>query len=192
MIKEWHHYPNLVSTEVCEKLIADAIALDKDFESGKLSNSGYVDKKTRKSEIKFIQNEDPFSEIFDIFWNKSLDANEKFFNFHLSRLEYLQFSKYDSKVKGEFKEHQDVDWINDDPIHHRKLSVILQLSDPTTYTGGDLILKSLSTEMSPNSMQFKGQGTLIVFPSFLFHRVLPVTSGVRHSLVGWIEGNKWS
>jgi PKHD-type hydroxylase len=32
------------------------------------------------------------------------------------------------------------------------------------------------------------RGTLILFPSFLIHRVTPVNSGVRESMVSWISG----
>ena len=60
----------------------------------------------------------------------------------------------------------------------------MQLSDPADYDGGELELKnSTRTLVAP-----RAQGTLIVFPSFLLHRVAPVTRGTRRSLVGWASG----
>ena len=80
---------------------------------------------------------------------------------------------------------------------HRKLSMSVQLSKPEDYEGGDLKfnLRGLNssnedTIMSPPP-EFKQQGSVIVFPSFHRHRVTPVTSGIRHSLVTWVEGPHW-
>ena len=71
----------------------------------------------------------------------------------------------------------------------RSLSAVIQLSDPTTYTGGDLQLFDCSEY--PNPEEIKHQGTIIFFPSFIFHQANPVTSGLRHSLAVWFEGPKW-
>jgi len=73
------------------------------------------------------------------------------------------------------------DWIYNIP---RKLSLVLQLSDPKDYEGGELILH-LSEE--PTVVP-KKQGYVTIFPSFVLHEVTPVTSGTRHSLVSWISG----
>ena len=66
----------------------------------------------------------------------------------------------------------------------RKITGILQLSDPTSYEGGDLMLKS-------NAVISHKQGDLIVFPSFLEHQVAKVTGGTRFSLVLWHKGPRW-
>ena len=39
--------------------------------------------------------------------------------------------------------------------------------------------------------QLFGKGSIIVFPSFMWHRVTPVTSGLRYSLVNWNCGDPW-
>jgi PKHD-type hydroxylase len=69
-----------------------------------------------------------------------------------------------------------------------KLTAILNISTEA-YEGGDfeLIVTSLD---SPVTIP-KEKGKLIIFPSFLFHRVTPVTRGVRKSLVSWIYGPKF-
>ena len=67
----------------------------------------------------------------------------------------------------------------------RKLSVSIQLSDPASYEGGDLEINMGSFSKTAA----RDKGALIIFPSYALHRVHPVTSGERHSLVAWIVGN---
>jgi PKHD-type hydroxylase len=60
----------------------------------------------------------------------------------------------------------------------------VQLTDGTDYQGGDFeIMRGRDIEQLP-----KGKGTVLIFPSYLLHRVTPVTSGVRKSLVLWLGG----
>jgi PKHD-type hydroxylase len=66
---------------------------------------------------------------------------------------------------------------------NRKLSITVQLSDEGGYEGGALQFIS-----APDMAMPKGQGTAILFPSYLAHRVNDVTSGLRCSLVGWAAG----
>ena len=69
----------------------------------------------------------------------------------------------------------------------RKLSFVVQLTDPATYEGGALeVMISREAVAIPRE-----QGSLTIFPSFLLHRVCAVTRGSRHSLVGWIGGPHW-
>lgn len=65
----------------------------------------------------------------------------------------------------------------------RKLSMSVQLSDPDEYAGGALEFINVSTH--PEAVR---HGTAIIFPSYLAHRVTPVTRGVRRSLVAWAYG----
>ncbi len=66
----------------------------------------------------------------------------------------------------------------------RKLSVTVQLSDPNDYEGGDLQFMSNKDIVSAP----RTQGTVIIFPSFVIHRIAPITKGQRRSIVGWISG----
>jgi PKHD-type hydroxylase len=72
-------------------------------------------------------------------------------------------------------------------IANRKLSMVLQLSDPKDYEGGDLQINTggvISTVP-------KEKGTISFFPSYLLHRVTPTLSGTRISLVTWLGGNTY-
>jgi PKHD-type hydroxylase len=71
----------------------------------------------------------------------------------------------------------------------RKLTAIIQLSDENDYDGGDFefgITNSDGTDLVKGNRK---QGTLIIFPSFLSHRVAPITKGYRYSIITWMEGD---
>lgn len=82
--------------------------------------------------------------------------------------------------------HQD--YINENMEKVRKLSFVLQLSDPDDYEGGNL---QLLTENGQSYIAPRKKGTLILFDSRSQHRVLKVKKGVRKSLVGWVCGPRW-
>ena len=119
-------------------------------------------------------------------------------NFQHDWIESLQFTKYE---KGQFyTTHTDV---FKEPFKHKnknfankitKLSVTCQLSDPNDYEGGELVftvpqlIDGKTSFAEVTCEQFLPKGTVIVFPSFMWHRVNKVTKGVRYSLVSWILG----
>lgn len=189
MLKEYVLFDKVLSPEYCDFLVAEANKIPK-------QNPGMgVDGKTvsigaRSSKIAFINKMQPqFSAIFDLVWTFASIAN-KDFGFKISKLDYIQFSEYSEYSRGEYKKHHDVFWLNNDPQFHRKLSVVVQLTDPLTYEGGDLEIYDINTPVPQDIL--KNKGSLIVFPSFLPHAALPVTKGTRYSLAAWIDGPKWS
>ena len=141
----------------------------------------------RRSKIAWIHNNEYHAPIMDIVWKLALKANEQF-GFHIDYLDSLQFSEYNSKDKGHYDKHTDTFFITD--YHkHRKLSMVIQLSDPDSYEGGDFELYGTTGPIPKHA--FRSQGSVIFFPSIYEHQVFEVTSGVRHSIVGWFEGPKW-
>ena len=62
--------------------------------------------------------------------------------------------------------------------------MVLQLSDPSEYEGGEL---QLLTGKEPTTIQ-KQRGLITVFPAWTLHQVTPVTKGTRQTLVAWISG----
>jgi PKHD-type hydroxylase len=95
--------------------------------------------------------------------------------------EPLYFVTYESKDKGHYNWHYD-----GTPAGHapRKLSITFQLSDPKDYEGGEL---EFNRTGNPTTAP-KDRGTFVLFPSFILHRVRPVTKGIRHALVAWVNG----
>jgi PKHD-type hydroxylase len=69
----------------------------------------------------------------------------------------------------------------------RKLSMVLQLSHPSEYEGGDL---ELMTGNVPHICK-KEKGLLYAFPSYILHRVTPITNGTRRTLVVWTSGPRF-
>ena len=79
----------------------------------------------------------------------------------------------------------------------RKLSLTLQLTDKTKYEGGDFQFKWIQDDKEGllNTITVddaKDLGTIIIFPSFIYHQVLPITKGKRESLVNWSVGKKFN
>ncbi len=98
----------------------------------------------------------------------------------------IQYTEYHGSEEGRYDWHHDIDW-NWDGEGDRKLSVTIQLSDPNDYEGGHFEFGEVEQPL-PES---RDKGTVLVFPSYLQHRVAPVTSGVRKSLVAWFHGPRW-
>ena len=78
----------------------------------------------------------------------------------------------------------------------RKLSLTLQLTDKTEYEGGDFQFKWIQdTKKSLLNIitidDAKDIGTIIIFPSFIHHQVMPITKGKRESLVNWSVGKEF-
>jgi PKHD-type hydroxylase len=90
--------------------------------------------------------------------------------------------KYSAERKDHYVWHRDTLSIPSKESE-RKLSFSIQLSDPNSYQGGDL-------EFLPDmpGIYKKAQGSLLIFPSYLTHRVSAVTQGTRYVIVGWIHG----
>ncbi|KOG33018.1 oxidoreductase [Streptomyces viridochromogenes] len=82
---------------------------------------------------------------------------------------------------GHFHRHND--YSHDQTDSPRKITVIVQLSDASSYEGGGLQMFGVDTEELPRE-----RGSVLVFPSLIDHRVTPVTQGLRRALVAWVAG----
>lgn len=108
--------------------------------------------------------------------------------FDLNYMEKVQLGKYSDEENSFYDWHIDTGR-PDNNEEQRKLSISLLLSDPKDFEGGRLEFKGLSKE--ENNKILPKRGSIIVFPSFLEHRVTPVTKGVRYSAVSWMNGAKF-
>lgn len=137
----------------------------------------------RTSNVRFLPADNDSSWIYRRFTDIANDMNNQYFNFDLWGFhDQLQFTEY-KPPHGEYQFHIDRG-LN---IVPRKLSLALQLSDPEEYEGGEF---EIFVEPKPTKVK-REQGVVVVFPSYVLHRVAPVTSGVRNSLVGWVAGNQF-
>ena len=144
------------------------------------SSSKSIQKK-RSSKIYWINE----SWVQKLLWEYILEANKKTFHVDVINKSEIQFTEYRSHEGGKYDWHHDVNWNAQEGLD-RKLSISIQLSDKTDYLGGDFEFEEINS-----SMDFKGIGTVIIFPSYLRHRVTKVTSGTRRSLVAWFYGPNW-
>ena len=102
-------------------------------------------------------------------------------NFDLLTQEQTQIGRYKSSDEGHYDWHMD----SQPPIdgRQRKLSISILLSDPSEFEGGELQFKGME-----DGKILTKQGSIVVFPSFIEHKVTPVTKGVRYSAVTWASG----
>lgn len=152
-----------------------------------------VRKVMRNSVIKWIRRDHQIQWLFDRISLSALRANMDCFHFDLPNAPYLnydslQFTEYSSKGEQHYDWHTDNNWLTNWPeTHDRKISCVVQLTDPSQYEGGKLELEGCSIPEG----KFQNAGDMILFPSFLKHRVTPVTKGKRQSLVTWITGPRF-
>jgi PKHD-type hydroxylase len=134
----------------------------------------------RVSEISWILENEKTQWLYDKIAKYADEANKEMWNFDIwGYHDSLQFTNYHGDG-GHYDWHADLG----PGISNRKLSVVLQLSDPKDYEGGEL---QLNTGSNISSVP-KEEGLLCFFPSFVLHRVTPLTSGLRTSLVTWLCG----
>lgn len=183
---EWCYATAHFSKEYCDNILEKAKNIP--FEEATLGEeSKTVDNQFRRSDVKWLYPQE-FKQLYDDVWRLQIEINKSWFGFHVDNLEYMQLARYDGNVQGEYKRHKDVFWVTDKP-GHRKLSAVIQLTDPDEYEGGDLNFFECSEY--PNPQEIRQQGTVIFFPSFIDHQANQVLRGIRHSIAIWFEGPKW-
>jgi len=187
---EWCYFKSYFSAEYCQHIIDTALRREPSEAQIGTKDGIQKDDSFRRSNIRFVNRGDAeLDYLFDEMWKLAIRANQDWFDVQISKLDYYQIAEYDSANRGEYKTHHDIFYMNGDPYYHRKLSCIIQLSDPAIYEGGDLVFEHV--EHHPNAEEMKQQGTVIFFPSFVRHAALPVTAGKRYSIASWFDGPKW-
>ena len=160
-------FESIIPTRACEQIIQEGVIRPQ-------INAG-IGKDNTKSEgrstkVTFIDNAFTKSYIYEL-------VTHNFKNYIIKEAEDLQFATY---TKGDFYGlHKDANETNS-----RILSVTVQLSKSSEYKGGNLVFNNYPVR---NLME-RRQGTVIIFPSNLYHEVEPVIKGKRYSLVQWFKG----
>lgn len=163
---------NAFTPEECAKLRSYFL----NPEEGKILRGELSD--VRKSEVCFLKDRKEAEWIYTKLRSILMQINAMRYSMVLFDFsENLQLGKYG--IGGKYDWHED--YAPGFPIP-RKLSAVIQLSEPSEYTGGDLEFN--------DEVATRGLGDLIVFPSTLSHRVTEVTCGERFSLVAWLSGIK--
>jgi PKHD-type hydroxylase len=169
----------IFSAEECDRIIALRDEMRSGAAEGDQGQAG-DGPKIRDSKICWVQPRQEQSWLFGKLMQICQQVNQQHFGLSLfGYTEPLQISEYG---EGSF-----FDWhldMGNGRYSVRKLSFVVQLSDPGDYEGGDLQVMG-----GPEPFTFpRSRGAMALFPSYILHRVTPVTRGTRMSAVGWIGG----
>ena len=202
----YYYFQSALTPRFCDELIKYGISQQEQLaltggqtekvNKGKpLDDKDIIDlKKKRDSNIVWLNDRWIYKEIQPFIHQANKLAN---WNFDWSFSESCQFTKY--KLNQFYDWHADA-WESaydnpSNPDTHgkiRKLSVTCSLSAPEDYEGGELEFDFRNTDPDKQSVrkcaEIKPRGSIVVFPSFVWHRVKPVTKGTRYSLVIWNLG----
>ena len=193
-------FKSAIPERICDEIVRygkeqeKQMALTGDSQKDNLSNIELKNiQKKRKSDVVWMSDRWIYNEIQPYIYEANTCAN---WNFEWDWSEACQFTEY--------KEGQFYDWHCDSYIepHNqpdnqnthgkiRKLSMTVSLTNPKEYEGGDLEFDFRDTDKGSQPRiceEIREKGSVIVFPSFVWHRVKPVTKGTRHSLVCWNLG----
>ena len=203
-----------IAPEICNEIIE--IGLEKtrlDFGMIGGGSDGHEHHWTRKSGVGWIDRNATLSNgetLFDHITPIVREVNAEIFKFDLNYHETYQFTVYKAPdehytwhTDGHFEPYNEEDCKNDPDFEsrvggYRKLSYSVNLTHPDEYEGGHFEWcdpysvnpleggEEIRTFRAQQSA--REQGSIIIFPSFVYHQVTPVTRGMRHSLVGWIAG----
>ncbi len=176
--KDWNvcgHFEAAFGPEECDRIIA----LRKEMKVGEATpvpNAGVH----RDSRICWVRPSPDSAWLFEKLRQAVVHVNNTVYRAELDGFtEPLQISEYGV---GHFYDwHLDIGR-NESSI--RKISFIVQLSDEADYEGGEF---EVFSSVHPVAVPIT-RGTIVLFPSYILHRVAKVTRGTRMSLVGWIGG----
>ena len=173
--------PNVFTKEECAEIIKHGIANLKQATTYSTTEpNGVLNLNIRDSNTYWIEPSEKW--IYERIEEYVMMLNNNLFHYDLSGIaEKIQFTQYVAQT-GKYDAHIDRMNINDVT---RKLSVTVQLSEPDTYSGGEL---HILTNLEYPEIASKSIGSAFAFNSMLLHRVTPVTTGIRYSLVVWVTG----
>ena len=172
--------PGALSVQDCARLIAAA-------QAGTMRLAGLVragaDQQLRRAETAWVDDLPGCDWLMPQILRLVAEANRDAFDFDLADFgESAQIARYGAERQAHFGWHSDIGagpW-----AARRKLTIVVQLSDPAAYEGGALeIWPDAGTLTAPRAC-----GLAAIFPSFQLHRVTPVTLGTRWSLTLWAHG----
>lgn len=144
---------------------------------------GNVGSDMRRADLVWVDDLPDAAWVMDRLVRAVAEANRETFGFAIDGFdESAQIARYGAERQGHFDWHSD---IGEGPLAaRRKLTIVAQLSAPGDYAGGALEIRPSAQVVQAD----RAQGSVTLFPSYLLHRVTPVTDGVRHSLTLWSHG----
>ena len=182
---DYYQIPTGIDATVADHIIKTSHLLGTERMRSRIGSTetGEVNKELRNSIHRWLATDCWIAGMMAHYIN---EANRNFFNFDLEGwADSIQYTEYKGK-NTHYAWHYDSSDAAFVSGGVRKLSISLLLSDPEDYEGGELQLlhpgEKRMVTFKPNL------GQAIIFPSYLQHRVRPLKSGNRFSLVGWYGG----
>ncbi len=175
-----HSVPAAFSPAECDRLTAYA-AEAQGADAGLVGRQR--DHNMRRAELVWLDDLPETGWVMDRLIDVVRAANRDAFGFELTEFaESPQIARYGAERAGHFDWHSD---IGDGPLAgKRKLTMVVQLSEPGDYEGGALEAMPAANALTAP----RDRGTAVLFPAFALHRVTPVTRGTRLSLTVWAHG----
>ena len=160
----------------------------KDTHHGFVGNNT-LDHQVRNSNISWISKNRDSEWFFERLIQIVSKVNYENFQFDLTGFDILQYTKYEKDQL--YNWHQDIALGYPENNLHRKLSFSLILnSAEKDYSGGEFGIVNTGDIHKTETIPL-AKGQIIFFPSFVSHKVYPVNTGTRKSLVGWVIGPKF-
>jgi PKHD-type hydroxylase len=136
----------------------------------------------RRSDVVWLEQTPETTPIYELIAGFVQQANNQVFKLDIrSFTEPFQIATYTAEAKGFYGWHVD---IGAGRLSNRKLSLVVPLTDPSEYEGGQFEVFH-DHEPAPIPMPL---GRILAFPSYVLHRVTPVTKGVRRTMAIWVSG----
>jgi PKHD-type hydroxylase len=178
-------YQEELPEDFCNHIINLASSLETEEGGVHVDGNTKISKEARNNNISWINN----SDIIELMQIYTVKANQECgWNFDIGVYETPQLSTYS---QGQFYDwHVDIGVEEEyDPVV-RKLTISINLNN--AYDGGNFQIERWgSPKIKKRYITVKGMkktGSILVFPSFLHHRVTPVVQGQRKSLTCWFRG----
>jgi len=194
----WCYWDNAFTTEeldkLCEYLAKSGVERGTTVGSAENGTVGQEpNEDVRVSNVMFHHLNDETAWIFEKINFVINEINERFYNFNLNGYDSFQYTTYDGEEQGRYDYHQDTIMgrnVPSDMTEIRKLSMTMMLNEPgVDFEGGEFQINT-GQEIKAETVPVV-RGRMVFFPSFMIHRVAPVTKGQRKSLVVWVTGPKF-
>lgn len=170
--------PDLFTPEECRRIVyADLPVTQAHVTRFEKDTYNDLQMTSRNTKVKSVPQLQYYQWLYSRVTEQVRYVNQQCFHFHIRRLTDFQILEYENT--GFYGTHIDV---GTGETSKRKISLIVFLTPPEEYDGGELILKPWFTPIVQN------QGSAVLFPSYIPHEIRPVTRGVRHTMVTWILG----
>jgi hypothetical protein len=177
MLYDYYYYKNIFDEKSINEINEIAINNKSQFHK----DNGAFFKKVNC----FVVEKEKFKTKLNVFYDLCIDTNRDIFGFEIFGLpKTINYNQYNAGHEYGF--HRDS--TENGYMSDTKLTAIVNLST-VPYTGGDfeMIIDGGIKKVE----EINAPGSMIIFPSFLYHRVTPVTSGKRITMSAWFNGPNW-